>query len=311
MLHFVLFYTSFLISTGYCLNDSMNDQLYVTKDTKDCSLIEVASTGPAGSVQWDMMGYYSIRSGRLNEKPIYQHKDYQLFLYYLEENGGYWIIGEDIGEDVGGIQNGSCDDFIVPTEPNCNSGWMYGDRNETWQEDVTIKVVCKPSLNEICHWADCSKPSVSILCADECKENYLKSLSVYTDTTKPKDKNENVDSNFQDQNCFETEVGYWKYLDDTPMFLISSLIVSLTIISFQAGGILIALALKYFETNESYKQSNLNFEVASKNRKSPANQWRVLKLLQKERSQYLKRKYWKKWKFMRNGEYIWMNSIPE
>ena len=120
-----------------------------------------------------------------------------------------------------------------------------------------------------------------------------------------------MESNFQDQNCFETKVSYWKYLDDTPMFFISALIVSSAIISFQAGGILIALALKYFETNESFKSSNLSLEVLSKRQMCPANQWKVLKMLQKERSQYLKKKYWKKWKFMRNGEYIWMNSIPE
>ena len=118
-------------------------------------------------------------------------------------------------------------------------------------------------------------------------------------------------ANFQDQNGFETKVSYLKYLDDTPMFFISALIVSSAIISFQAGGILIALALKYFETNESFKSSNLSLEVLSKRQKCPANQWKVLKMLQKERSQYLKKKYWKKWKFMRNGEYIWMNSIPE
>ena len=94
------------------------------------------------------------------------------------------------------------------------------------------------------------------------------------------------------------------------MFFITSLIVSSAIISFQAGGIVIALTLKYFENKLPYKPSP-SFEYHLKSKKSTTNQWKNLKMLQKERSQYLKHKYVKKWKSARNGEFIWMTPIPE
>ena len=163
-----------------------------------------------------MMGYYTRKSGVLNGRPIFQHKDHNLFLYYLEEAIGYWIIGEKIGEDIGGIQNDSCGDVIVPTEPFCKSGWMYGDRNETWQEDATIKLLCKSKLNTICYSADCSKPSVSVLCAEICYENYAKSLGVHLDSTMSEEKNGSMDEwiDFQKSFRFENKTNFWKYFEE-------------------------------------------------------------------------------------------------
>ena len=296
---------------GYCFDNIVHKPTYLTQDMQDCNLIEVISDGPAGIVQWDMMGYYKRKPNVLNGKPIFQHKDYKLFLYYLKESDGYWIIGEDIGEDVGGIQNDSCDEAIIPAVPVCKGGWMFGDKNETWQEDTTIKLVCKSPLNEVCHSADCSKPSVSVLCADVCNENHVKALATYLDESESEETNGSIKDNFPQQFSLESQSIFWKYFEDTPIFFLTSSIVTSAIISFQAGGIVIALALKYFENNESYKPLKLQLEIPPRNKRTPTLQWKNLKMLQKERSLYLKQKYVKKWKYMKNGDYIWMNTIPE
>ena len=307
ILHLATFYVTYLVSYGYQLHETMPS----TEDTNSCNLIHVTSTGPAGTLQWDLMGYYTRKSSILNGKQIYQHKDFKLFLYYLEEGGGYWIIGEDIGEDIGGIQNGLCDDVSVPTDINCRNGWMYGDGNSTWQEDITIRVECKFQYNELCLLADCSKPSVNVLCAEYCYVNYMNSPSLYLNIVGPEVENESTDKDFERQHFCESRQSHWKYFEDTPIFFITTSIVVLATISFQSGGIIIALALKYFENKESYKLSKFKRNIVQRSKKSPAQQWKVLKMLQKDRSQYLKQKYWNKWKYVKNEECIWMRNVSE
>ena len=95
--------------------------------------LTVASGGPAGTAQSDLMGVFLKEdSQQYNNRPVYRLDGGGQYLYYID--AGYWVIGTTLGGAVGiaTLQKG----LLTPPA----TGWKYYSSASGWEEDPQLTV---------------------------------------------------------------------------------------------------------------------------------------------------------------------------
>ncbi len=170
-----------------------------------CDRIELDTMGMGDFYQADRLGeYYKIGNSQ-DGRMIYQQQEGDNFLYFIRNKVScvafcfkaalsaqlpfpfqYWMVGNTVGQDLGGLLNRA--NSFCPEDAHSNKNWEYWlDWMNDWREDMDMKAKCldknfqdanEPeacAIGSVCDdcnvWA--SVNDVKYCCAENCDHGYV------------------------------------------------------------------------------------------------------------------------------------------
>merc|ERR1712156_251308 len=150
-----------------------------------CESFNIETVGMGNFYQEERLGDFFKVGNSQNGRNVYRQKNGDNYLFYLQAQG-YWMIGKNIGQDMGGVLNRGAS--FCPEDST--SLWEYwNDWQKEWDEDSFMEITCdgdNPDPNptpgpggcasgpvcDTCNiWA--SVNDVKYCCATNCNYGYV------------------------------------------------------------------------------------------------------------------------------------------